>query len=150
MSERLKETIAQLEGLHIAELRSKASKHFNVTIARTDTREDIIAKIVVALGKGEFASIAQGSAPAPGWARIKLHPVPEGPSIVPINHNGYDAWLPVNVEIDVIAKYVASSLPAGRGADAGVEPAGRGTTEPDPVAIPPSAAIRRPEVEGTR
>jgi riboflavin synthase len=56
----------------------------------------------------------------------------------------------VNVEIDVIAKYVASSLPAGRGADAGVEPAGRGTTEPDSVAIPPSSAIRRPEVEGTR
>jgi hypothetical protein len=104
VSDRIKQTIAMLEGLSFPELKQKAKNHFGVTLNRDDTKADIVNKIVGMLSKNEFARVGEGEV-QPGWARIKLHSVngvPDFPRY--IDHNGYFAWLPVGIEIDVPIK----------------------------------------------
>lgn len=102
----LKETRSYLESLGMAELRSKAKNHYGIKFSRDDTKDDLINKIIGMLSKAEFARTADGDL-SPGWARIKLHPVmgtPNSPRYV--DHNGYQCWIPVNVEVDVPIKLV--------------------------------------------
>lgn len=108
MSTRLNELRAMLESLPFHELKTKAKQHYGVTLYRDDKKEDIINKILGVASKAEYAKMAVGDGPDPGWARIKLHPVPGIPDWPRyFDHNGYFGFLPVNVEVDVPIKIIA-------------------------------------------
>lgn len=106
MSDRLTQLRATLEDRPIAELRSMAKNNFGIRLSRDDTKEDLINKLVGFMHKTEFAMV-EGDL-KPGWARIKLHPVPgRPPRPIYVNHNDYQCFIPVDVEVDVPLKLIA-------------------------------------------
>mgnify|MGYP000974177685 CR=1 FL=1 len=107
MSTVLKELRETLEVLPLSELKQKAVKHFGLRLSKDDTREDVINKIIGVASKQEFASEAVGEMPAPGWSRIKVHPVPGKPQFpFFVGINGWFCWIPINVEVDVPSKVI--------------------------------------------
>ena len=107
MSSALKELRENLELLPMSELRTKATRNFGLRLNREDNKEDIIDKIVGAASKADYAIAAKTDRPAPGWARIKCHPVPGKPSFpFYVGVNGYFIWIPFNVEVDVPIKII--------------------------------------------
>lgn len=107
MSNVLKQLREDLEILPITKLRERAVHNFRLTLSKEDTKEDIINKIIGIASKQNFAEIAKGDAPEPGWSRIKVHPVP-GKATFPFfgGVNGYQCWIPFNVEVDIPSKMV--------------------------------------------
>ena len=107
MSNILKELRENLEVLPISELRQKAVRNFGLRLTREETKEDIINKIVVAASKQEFAVEAAGDMPAPGWTRIRVHPVPGKPTFpFFVGINGYFCSVPFNIDVDVPSKII--------------------------------------------
>jgi hypothetical protein len=105
----LKELRENLEILPISELRKRASTNFGLRLTATDTKEDIINKIVGVASKSNFAEQARGDIPEPGWTRIRCHPV-LGRSLTPfyVGVNGYGVWVPYNLDVDVPHKIVTA------------------------------------------
>lgn len=97
----------ELELLPISELRSKASKQYGLRVDKTSTKEDLINLIMSMLSKGEHAMTAKGSAPEPGWARIKVSPIP-GRNNFPfyVACNDYECFIPFNTVVDVPIKII--------------------------------------------
>jgi len=104
-NEYLKEFRESLSKLGIAELRGKASKNFGIKLTRDWTKDDIIEAVMQHISKNNVADIAEGDL-KPGYARIKLMPVQGGRTNFPVytNSNGYECFIPINVEVDVPIK----------------------------------------------
>jgi len=98
----------KLEEMTMPELRQAASKQYGIKLLREWTKEDIIDQIVAHMSKGEFAQIAKGdNRPEPGWARIRLMPqAGQGNIPVYLSLNGYEIYIPWNVQVDVPIKVV--------------------------------------------
>ena len=97
-----------LSGLSIAELRKRASTNYGLKLTRESTKEDIINTIIGLAQKSDYAMAASSDVPAPGWARIRVHPVPGKPtSPFYVNCNGYACWIPFNTEVDIPRKLIA-------------------------------------------
>jgi hypothetical protein len=97
----------ELQKLTIGELRSKAANIYDIKLSREHTKEDIIGLIATKAKSGVFFDEATSDRPAPGWARIKIHPVPGKPSITAfVAVNGQPYWIPQNVPVDVPIKLI--------------------------------------------
>lgn len=109
--EQLKE---HLENSTMAELRSMASKKYEIAYNPKSTKEDIIYAILEKIKGGEAAPQAFGAL-APGWARVQLHQTGErSDADVIMAINGYVCFLPMNKEIDVPIKVVDGILRASK------------------------------------
>ena len=90
--------------MDIAKLRSYAT-HLRLALARTDTKEDIVAKIEAKLKDKTMAKLSgEGDSIPPGHAEIMVlrDPMPGAENLpVYINANGYQATLPRGVKIIV-------------------------------------------------
>src|SRR5690606_6731669 len=97
----------ELQKLTIGELRSKASNVYDIKLSREHTKEDIVQLIVEKSKQGVFLDGVDGDRPKPGWARIKIHPVPGKPSLTAfVAVNGQPYWIPQNVPVDVPIKLI--------------------------------------------
>lgn len=95
---------ASLEALPMAELRQKAVKNFGLKLTREYTKEDIIKLIINVSANTNFAKEAEGEL-KPGWARIKIHKDRNSSQeMVFFNCNGYQALIPMGIEVDVPIK----------------------------------------------
>lgn len=92
-----------LEKVSIQELRQKAVKNFGIKLTREMTKDDIINQIIGMSHKAEFAGMSEGDL-KPGWARIRVHPVNGRMFPFYVNCNGYQCFIPFNVEVDVPRK----------------------------------------------
>lgn len=108
-----KDTLAalktNLETRTIGELRKQATQNFGLKLTREHTKEDIIALIVAAASKGNYAAAADGEI-KPGWARIKLAATNDYRSAFPVhvNANGYECKIPFGIEVDVPIRVLES------------------------------------------
>lgn len=93
-----------LETLSIQELRTRASKQFGLKLPREANKESIIDLIVGVAQKKNFAQLGSGDL-QPGFARIRVHAT-NGKTPFPFytNTNGYEAFIPFNVDVDVPIK----------------------------------------------
>ena len=107
MSVILKQLREDLELLQMGELRKRAAQNFGLKLVQTDSKEDIINKIVGVASKQNFAEVAKGDVPEPGWTRVRVHPITGKPKFPFYSQvNGYQCWIPFNVEVDVPHKIV--------------------------------------------
>lgn len=100
----LKDLRVALEAMPIGEVRKRAVQNFGIKLSREWSKDDIINQIVGMSQKADYA-VARGEGVDPGWARIKVHPVPGKPTWpFYVNCNGYECWIPFNVPVDVPIK----------------------------------------------
>lgn len=104
-SDFIRDTVEAYAAKPFLEMKSAARTDLGVTFARDDDKEACLEKIRRALGAPKnFLSEEDTSAPAPGWARIKIHSTDGLDSPIYFDHNGYYGWLPVNTVVDVPIK----------------------------------------------
>ena len=93
----------ELENTPMGELRSIASRKYELSFNPKSTKADIIYGILAKVEGGESAQAF--GAIKPGYARIKLHQSGErSDADVIVSVNGYTCFVPMNKEIDVPIK----------------------------------------------
>jgi hypothetical protein len=95
---------ASLEALSIGDLRKKAVNNFGLKLTREYSKEDIVNLIIKVSQGTNFAQESSGEL-KPGWARIKIHKDRNSTQdMVFFNCNGYQALIPLGIEVDVPIK----------------------------------------------
>lgn len=104
----LQQLKTQLEVLPMAELRKRAVQHFGLKLSREMTKEDVLTMVIGEVAKRNYAGIADGDL-RPGYARIKLQKVGWRSSFPAyINANGYECFIPYNINVDVPLRVLES------------------------------------------
>lgn len=99
----------ELENTPMGELRSIASRKYQIAFNPKSTKADIIYAILEKVKGGE--AVQAFGAIQPGYARIKLHQTGErSDADVIVSINGYTAFIPMNKEVDVPIKVLDGIL----------------------------------------